>query len=510
MNANYLTNFNIIYQDALFDFTNQLINQSQWQSLLDRAQTSALPLAIQQLQAGHIQNTTEQRQVLHTALRARPNQPSSAMTAHVEEAIAVRAQMREFVTKLHTGQILGVTGKPIRFVVNIGVGGSNLGSSMVTEALARYKATEIKIFFAANIDADDLNEVLQQVNAEETLFLITSKTFTTFETIQNAYAACHWLEQKLKLPHQEIVAHHFVGITAGPQKAQAFGIQANYTFKFWDWVGGRFSLWSAVGLPIAIAIGMDRFEELLAGASAMDEHFFSEPLASNIPVIMGLIGIWNIEDNHAAGLSIAPYCHGLRSFPAYLQQLEMESNGKGVDIDGNPITYRTAQAVFGSVGSNGQHAYFQMLHQGNRQIPTDFIAIAEDPQVFAGHQDQLLANCFAQSAALAQGRHYPDEPHKTCNGGQRSTMIILPKQDPFSIGLLLAAYEHKIFVQAHLWRINAFDQWGVELGKSLAHEILDALKKPSVHGTQLANVTKNLIAYVQQLRSHSRDSGIPF
>jgi glucose-6-phosphate isomerase len=214
---------------------------------------------------------------------------------------------------------------------------------------------------------------------------------------------------------------------------------------------------------------------------------------------MGLVGLWNIEDNHAAGLSIAPYCHGLRSFPSYLQQLEMESNGKGVDIDGKPITYRTAQAVFGSVGSNGQHAYFQMLHQGNRQLPTDFIAIAEDTNIFAGHQDQLLANCFAQSAALAQGRLYPNEPHKTCLGGQRSSMIILPKQDPFSIGLLLAAYEHKIFVQAQLWRINAFDQWGVELGKSLAHDILSIIKG-ELHDSSLDGATQNRIAFVKRNR----------
>lgn len=480
-----------------------MINEPQWMKLLERADKESLSLAIQQLQSGTALNTTEQRQVLHTALRALPQDHLPSIAGHIEDAISVRTQMRNFVSKLHLGQILGVTDKPIRYVVNIGVGGSNLGSSLVTEALARYKTTDIKIFFVANIDADDLNEVLQQVDAEETLFLITSKTFTTFETIQNANAATHWLEQKLNLPLQKIIAHHFVGITAEPQKAQSFGIPAEHIFKFWDWVGGRFSLWSAVGLPIAIAIGMDRFEELLAGARAMDEHFFSEPLASNIPVMMGLIGIWNIEDNHAAGLSIAPYCHGLRSFPAYLQQLEMESNGKGVDIDGNPITYRTAQAVFGSVGSNGQHAYFQMLHQGNRQIPTDFIAIAEDPHVFAGHQDQLLANCFAQSSALAQGRLYPNEPHKTCLGGQRSTMIILPKQDPFYIGLLLAAYEHKIFVQAHMWRINAFDQWGVELGKSLAHEILPLLKGTSKE-TESGSSAYRLVQFVQQIRQKQK------
>jgi glucose-6-phosphate isomerase len=501
MSVSYLQNFSVIYQDALFDFTNQLISELQWQKLLERARQAGLTKAIQQLQAGEIKNLTEHRQVLHTALRATSGHPNPTMDAHVQDAIKVRKQMRGFVNQLHAGQITGVTGKQIRTVVNIGVGGSNLGSRLVTEALARYKATDIQIFFVANIDAEDLNEVLQQINPEETLFLITSKTFTTFETMQNASAAIKWLEQKLLIDRNQIIAHHFLGITAEPLRAATFGINADYIFRFWDWVGGRFSLWSAVGLPIAILTGMDHFEALLAGAQSMDEHFFTTPLETNIPVMMGLIGLWNIEDNYAAGLSIAPYCHGLRSFPSYLQQLEMESNGKGVDIDGKPIIYRTAQAVFGSVGSNGQHAYFQMLHQGNRQLPTDFIAIAEDTKIFEGHQDQLLANCFAQSAALAHGRFYPNEPHKTCLGGQRSSMIILPKQDPFSIGVLLAAYEHKIFVQAHLWRINAFDQWGVELGKSLAHDIL-----PVLHGKQvekeLDEVTINRIKFVNATRTN--------
>jgi glucose-6-phosphate isomerase len=502
MSVSYLQNFSVIYQDALFDFTNQLISVPQWQKLLERAHQAGLPKAIQQLQAGEIKNPTEHRQVLHTALRAASGHPSAAMDAHILEAIEVRTQMRKFVDQLHAGQITGITGQKIRTVVNIGVGGSNLGSRLVTEALARYKVTDIQIFFVANIDADDLNEVLQQINPEETLFLITSKTFTTFETMQNAAAAIQWFEQKLNLDRQQIIAHHFVGITAEPHKAETFGIKSPYILKFWDWVGGRFSLWSAVGLPIAILVGMDHFEALLAGAQSMDKHFFTAPLETNIPAMMGLIGLWNIEDNHAAGLSIAPYCHGLRSFPSYLQQLEMESNGKGVDIDGNPIIYRTAQAVFGSVGSNGQHAYFQMLHQGNRQLPTDFIAVAEDTNIFAGHQDQLLANCFSQSAALAQGRFYSNEPYKTCLGGQRSTMIILPKQDPFSIGLLLAAYEHKIFVQAHLWRINAFDQWGVELGKSLANDILPALLHDE-SDNHLDDVTKDRILHVKMVRRNT-------
>lgn len=500
MRISYLQNFSVIYQDTLFDFTNQLISESQWQKLLARAHQADLPQAIQHLQAGEIKNPTEYRQVLHTALRAASGHPRATMNAHVQDAIQVRAQMRDFVSQLHTGQITGSTGKPIRTIVNIGVGGSNLGSRLVTEALARYKTTDIQVFFVANIDADDLYEVLQQINPEEVLFLVTSKTFTTLETMQNAAAATQWLEQKLNLDRKQIIAHHFIGITANSQKAEAFGIPSQSIFRFWDWVGGRFSLWSAVGLPIAILVGMDHFEALLAGARSMDDHFFTTPLETNIPVIMGLIGLWNIEDNHAAGLSIAPYCHGLRSFPAYLQQLEMESNGKGIDIDGKPIIYRTAQAVFGSVGSNGQHAYFQMLHQGNRQIPTDFIAIAEDSHIFCGHQDQLLANCFAQSSALAKGRFYPNEPHKTCLGGQRSSMIILPKQEPFSIGLLLAAYEHKIFVQAHLWRINAFDQWGVELGKSLAHDILPTLKG-ELNDSSLDDVTRNRIEFVRKCRT---------
>lgn len=502
MSVSYLQNFSVIYKDALFDFTNQLISGPQWQKLLSRARQTELPQAIRQLQAGEIKNPTEHRQVLHTALRAISGS-NAVMDAHVQDAIKVRNKMREFVNKLHSGQISGITGKPIRTVVNIGVGGSNLGSRLVTEALARYKTTDIQIFFVANIDAGDLDEVLQQVNPEETLFLITSKTFTTSETMQNASAALQWLEQKLLLDRKQIITHHFVGVTAEPQKAEIFGISANYIFKFWDWVGGRFSLWSAVGLPIAILVGMDHFESLLAGAQSMDEHFFTAPLETNIPVMMGLLGLWNIEDNHAAGLSIAPYCHGLRSFPSYLQQLEMESNGKGTDIYGKPIIYRTAQAVFGSVGSNGQHAYFQMLHQGNRQIPTDFIAIAEDSKIFSGHQDQLLANCFAQSAALAQGRFYPNDPHKTCLGGQRSTMMILPKQDPFSIGLLLAAYEHKIFVQAHLWRINAFDQWGVELGKSLANDILPAIQG-GLSDHVLDEATQHRINFVNKIRTQDQ------
>lgn len=495
----------LICEQTLFDFTNQLIRDDQFKALIQRAQDAGLPQAIHNLEYGQIENSTEQRKVLHTALRAKPDTSLPAsINQHIQESITVRQKMRTFVEQLHTGKILGAAGKPFRYIINIGVGGSDLGARLVTEALCAFRQTDINVLFVANIDARDLYEALQQVNPEETLFLITSKTFATQETMQNAQAAIYWMEQRLGLDRHTIIQRHFVGVTAKPEKALNFGIQANYIFEFWDWVGGRFSIWSAVGLPVAIAIGMDHFETFLAGARAMDAHFFSAPLETNIPVIMGLIGLWNIEDNHAAGLSIAPYCHGLRSFPAYLQQLEMESNGKGTDIDGKPITYRTAQAVFGSVGSNGQHAYFQMLHQGNRQIPTDFIAIAEDPHIFNGHQDQLLANCFAQSEALAQGRFYPNEPHKTCLGGQRSSMIILPKQDPFSIGLLLAAYEHKIFVQAHLWRINAFDQWGVELGKSLAHGIL-ALLVGTKDEADVVSSTSHLIEFIKKLREQQEN-----
>jgi len=491
----------LICADALFDFTNQMLSDAECDALILRAQHTGLEQAIADLKSGDIRNTTEQRKVLHTALRALPDPTlPDEMQEHICEAIAVRAQMRIFIERLYAGEIVGSSGKPIRYVVNIGVGGSNLGSLLVTQALARFQNGRIKVYFVANIDADDLHEVLQHVVAEETLFLVTSKTFTTFETMQNAHAACQWLENQLGISHEDAVRHHLVGITAAVDKAQAYGIPDDHIFAFWDWVGGRFSLWSAVGLPIAIAVGIDHFEDLLAGARTMDDHLFNSPLAENIPVMMGLVGLWNIEENDAAGLSIAPYCHGLRSFPAYLQQLEMESNGKGMTITGDRIGYRTAQIVFGSVGSNGQHAYFQMLHQGTRQIPTDFIAVAEDPDIFAGHQDQLLANCFAQSAALAEGRLYPDAPFKSCLGGQRSTVIILPELTPFYVGLLLAAYEHKIFVQAHLWQINAFDQWGVELGKSLAHDILPVLQgKTDDH--VLGQATAQRVAYVKALRA---------
>ncbi|WP_410209795.1 glucose-6-phosphate isomerase [Aquirhabdus sp.] len=494
------SNLSVIYADTLFDFTNQMISNTDFDHLILKAKNANLEQAISQLKNGDIINQTENRKVLHTALRAQSDETLSLeMQQHIEEAKQVRAKIRQFVDELHSGKIKGATGKTIKYVVNIGVGGSNLGSRLVTQALARFRHPSIAVSYAANIDADDLYQVLQRVNPEETLFLVTSKTFTTFETMQNAIAACQWLEEQLSLDSTTVLKHHFVGITTEVGRAIEFGIAPERVFEFWDWVGGRFSLWSAVGLPIAIAVGMDRFEELLAGARAMDEHFFSAPLESNIPVIMGLIGAWNIEENHAAGLSIAPYCHGLRSFPAYLQQLEMESNGKGVDIHGKPIKTRTAQVVFGSVGSNGQHAYFQMLHQGTRQIPTDFIAVAEDLNIFDGHQDQLLANCFAQSAALATGRNYPNEPHKTCLGGQRSTVIVLPQLTPFSIGLLLATYEHKIFVQAHMWNINAFDQWGVELGKSIAHDILPVLKGEE-QNISLENSTQNLINFVKNIR----------
>lgn len=497
---NTSNNLSFICEDTLFDFTNQIIRVDQFRALINKAESADLKKSITQLKNGKITNTTENRKVLHTALRAAKfDQSDSSLQQHIIEIENVRTKMRIFVNDLHAGRIHGATGKPIRFVVNIGVGGSNLGSCLVTEALSSFKSTSIAIFFVANIDADDLNEVLKQINPEETLFLITSKTFTTFETMQNAHAACHWLELELQIDRQKIIENHFIGITAKVEQAIDFGITPNHIFEFWDWVGGRFSLWSAVGLPIAIAVGMNHFEELLAGARAMDEHFFNTPLEANIPVIMGLIGQWNIEENHAAGLSIAPYCHGLRSLPAYLQQLEMESNGKSVDIHGKPLTTRTAQIVFGSVGSNGQHAYFQMLHQGTRQIPTDFIAVAEDRNVFEGHQDQLLANCFAQSAALVTGRQYPNEPHKTCLGGQRSTVIILPRLNPFYVGCLLAAYEHKIFVQAHMWQINAFDQWGVELGKSLANSILPVLQNNQA-GDHLDKITKNRIAHVKMIR----------
>jgi len=484
----------------LYDYSKQGLTNEELAALLVSAKSSHVPLWIDRLFQGEHVNRSEARAALHPALRAmRGDVFQLNGTDVIPDVLAVREQMREFCDAVHAGNIQGATGKSIRHIVNIGIGGSDLGPRMAVQALARFHIPSVSVQFVANLDPADLYEAIRPLNAAETLFIVASKTFSTAETLQNAHSALRWITEQLEVGEPEALAGHFIGVTANPPCAEDFGIAPQRIFKFWDWAGGRYSMWSAIGLPIALAVGMDRFEELLAGARAMDEHFRYAPLENNIPVLMALIGTWNIGQRDAAGLSVVPYCHGLRLLPGYLQQLEMESNGKRVDNHGGPVSGMTAPIVFGDAGTNAQHAYFQMLHQGTRVIPTDFIAVALADDLFEGHHDQLLANCFAQSAALAAGREYPDTPHRTCPGGQPSNTIILPRLNPYYLGMLLAMYEHKVFVQGVVWGINSFDQWGVELGKSLAKEILPVLQGVAPPDG-LSSSTAGLIEHVRQLR----------
>lgn len=485
----------------LYDYSKQGLTNEELAALSASAKSSHVPLWIDRLFQGEHVNRSEGRAALHPALRAmRGDVFQLNGTDVIPDVLAVREQMHEFCDAIHAGNIQGATGKPIRHIVNIGIGGSDLGPRMAVQALARFHIPSVSVQFVANLDPADLYEAIRPLNAAETLFIVASKTFSTAETLQNAHSALRWITEQLGVGEPEALAGHFIGVTANPPCAEDFGIAPQRIFKFWDWAGGRYSMWSAIGLPIALAVGMDRFEELLAGARAMDEHFRYAPLENNIPVLMALIGTWNIGQRDAAGLSVVPYCHGLRLLPGYLQQLEMESNGKRVDNHGAPVSGMTAPIVFGDAGTNAQHAYFQMLHQGTRVIPTDFIAVALADDLFEGHHDQLLANCFAQSAALAAGREYPDAPHRTCPGDQPSNTIILPRLNPYYLGMLLAMYEHKVFVQGVVWGINSFDQWGVELGKSLAKEILPVLQGVAPPDG-LSSSTARLIEHVRQLRA---------
>ena len=493
-------------EDFYISFKEQfLINDSM--SLFPTTFKNSFPNWISRITKGEHVNHTEGRPVLHVALRgALDDRIFVNDRPIIPQIVAARQKQAEFQGLVQSRKILGTTNQPIRQVVNIGIGGSDLGPRLVVEALSKFHQPTVNVQFVANLDSADLAEKLKNLDPAETLFTVASKTFTTAETRRNLESAIGWLQQGLRgISREAIIQHHIVALTANPEEARRFGVQADYIFEFWDWVGGRFSLWSSVGLPIALAIGYDNFEKLLAGARAMDQHFFNAPVEENIPVLMALIGAWNIEKRDAVGLNIVPYSHRLQLLPAYLQQLEMESNGKRVDFYGNEVEGKTATIIFGGAGTNVQHSYFQMLHQGTWTIPTDFIAIASTDEPFPGHADSLLANCFAQSSALAQGWHDRD-PHKSCSGGQPSTMIILPKLDPYYLGMLLAMYEHKVFVQGMLWQINSFDQWGVELGKRIAKDIEKVFANETPN-TPLSENTYELIEHVRLIRAQYNSDG---
>jgi glucose-6-phosphate isomerase len=480
-------NFSLELGPMLFDFSKNRITRETVKLLCDLASAAGVDDAARAMFSGRAINWTEDRAVLHVALRNRSNAPIEVDGSDVMPAVnTVLEKMRVFSDGLRSGRWLGATGKPIRTVVNIGIGGSDLGPVMITEALgAFHDGPDVR--FVSNVDASDFVEKTRGLDPAETLFVVASKTFTTQETMTNAHTARRWLVGALG---EDAVARHFVALSTNRDAVAAFGIDPENIFEFWDWVGGRYSSWSAIGLTIAIAIGFQRFVEVLEGAHAMDRHFAEAPCDQNIPVLMALLGVWYGNFFGAATHAILPYDQYLHRFPAYLQQGDMESNGKSVDRDGRRVSYTTGPVIWGEPGTNGQHAFFQLSHQGTRLIPCDFIGAINPAHPEGDHHAKLMANFFAQTEALMQGRSEGEvraefesqgvdaatidvlAPHKVFPGNRPSNTILLDRLTPFSLGMLVAAYEHKIFVQGVIWRINSFDQWGVELGKVLAKTIL--------------------------------------
>jgi glucose-6-phosphate isomerase len=445
------------------------------------------------MRAGEAINHTEKRAALHIALR-HPAGKGPIMHAGRDVMPAVLHEldrMRDFAAQIHGRHWRGATGEPITDIVNIGIGGSDLGPRMATQALAAFRHPELTVHYVANLDGADLATVLATLQPRTTLFVIASKTFTTQETMQNAASARHWLVQALG---EAAVARHFVAVSTNLAEVARFGIDPDNAFAFWDWVGGRYSLWSAIGLPLVLAVGFDHFRQLLAGAHAMDEHFFSAPVAENLPGLLALLEIWNTNVLGADNRALLPYSQSLALLPRYLQQLEMESNGKQVDRQGRPLDCVTAPILWGEAGTNGQHAFYQLIHQGGRLVPCEFIACRQPDFALPGHHEKLLANCFAQSEALMRGKTLaettaeltaggtsPEQvaalaPYRSFPGNQPSTTLLLPRLDPFNLGALLALYEHKVFVQSIVWDINPFDQWGVEYGKQLANRLLPIIE----------------------------------
>ncbi|EMC4026601.1 glucose-6-phosphate isomerase [Vibrio cholerae] len=478
-------------QDILVDYSKNLVNAETMQHLFALAKETDLQSAITAMFKGEAINQTEDRAVLHTALRNRSNSPVLVNGEDVMPAVnAVLAKMKAFSERVIGGEWKGFTGKAITDVVNIGIGGSDLGPYMVTEALVPYK-NHLTMHFVSNVDGTHMAETLKNVDPETTLFLVASKTFTTQETMTNAHTARDWF---LKAAGDEAhVAKHFAALSTNGKAVAEFGIDTDNMFEFWDWVGGRYSLWSAIGLSIILSIGYDNFVELLAGAHEMDQHFVNTPFESNIPVILALIGIWYNNFHGAESEAILPYDQYLHRFAAYFQQGNMESNGKYVDRDGNPVTYQTGPIIWGEPGTNGQHAFYQLIHQGTKLIPCDFIAPAVSHNLVGDHHQKLMSNFFAQTEALAFGKSAQAVqaelekagksaaeiaalvPFKVFEGNRPTNSILVKQITPRTLGNLIAMYEHKIFVQGVIWNIFSFDQWGVELGKQLANQILPEL-----------------------------------
>lgn len=473
------------------DYSKNRIDDPALALLLELAEAQQLPEKIEAMFRGDTINRTEQRQVLHTLLRS----PRPDLKAEQQKVSATRAKIAAFASALHRGDIRGVTGKPLTNIINIGIGGSHLGPAMATFALKPYHKAGIQVDFVSNVDASDLAEKLRNADPETTLFVVASKTFTTQETLANARTARDWLIERSG--SADAVAHHFAAVSTASTLIAEFGIIPEYTFPMWDWVGGRYSIWSAIGLPLALAIGSDAFDNFLEGAAAMDHHFQLAPLAENMPVILALLGFWYQSFWGADTLAILPYSHYLQDFPSYIQQLDMESNGKSVTMDGEHFREAASPIIWGTEGTNGQHSFHQLLHQGNLLVPVDFILPLQSHNPTGSHQDLLVANCLGQSRALMVGKTLDqarkellnsglDEqqaseiaPHKVMPGNRPSNTLLMDQLCPAALGALIALYEHKVFVQSVLWDINAFDQWGVELGKQICNDLLPEIANTS-------------------------------
>lgn len=504
------TRYTLEVDDLFLDYSKNRIDDKTLRLLVALAEQAGVPAARAEMFEGERINQTENRPVLHIALRNRSQTPIMVDGQDVMPAVrAVLDRMTAFADSVRSGDWKGYTGKRIRNVINIGIGGSDLGPVMAYEALKPYADRDLTVRFVSNVDGTHLAEAVRDLDPAETLFIVASKTFTTQETLTNALSARDWLLQTLNDP--AAVARHFVAVSTNADKVEAFGIDTANMFEFWDWVGGRYSLCSAIGLVLMVAIGPESFLQMLDGFHAMDQHFATAPLDRNMPVLLALLGIWYNNFFEAESHALLPYDQYLARFPAYFQQCDMESNGKSVDREGRPVTYQTGPIVWGEPGTNGQHAFYQLLHQGTKLVPCDFIGFAQSHNPLSDHHDKLMANFFAQTEALAFGKTMEEVqaegtaaalvPHRTFEGNRPTNTLLAPRLTPFVLGQLIALYEHKVFVQGVIWDIFSFDQWGVELGKVLAGNILPELTQPTEPVLDHDGSTNQLIRRYRQLRA---------
>jgi glucose-6-phosphate isomerase len=515
--SNRFGKYSIRLKDLLFDYSKNIITDETLDLLLKLASRANLKENIEAMFSGEKINFTENRVVLHVALRNFSDEPIYVDGQDVMPGVrSVLHHIKEFTEAVRSGSWLGLTGKRITDVVNIGIGGSDLGPAMVSTALKPFSGNVLRVHYVSNVDSTDIVETLKKLDPETTLFIIASKTFTTQETLTNANTAKNWFLKHCGAREKDI-EKHFVALSTNEKACVEFGINPNNMFHFWDWVGGRYSLWSAIGLSCALYVGYDNFEKLLRGAFEIDCHFRNEPFERNIPVLMALLGIWYNNFFDAESYAIIPYDQYLVRFPEFLQQLDMESNGKYINRQGQKVSYKTGPIIWGTIGTNSQHSFFQLLHQGTRLVPADFIAAINSPNEIGEHRPILLANFFAQTEALMKGKtrdeallelrqQFKDEdeiqkllPHKVFEGNRPTNTILLDELSPTSLGKLIALYEHKVFVQGVIWNVNSFDQWGVELGKQLAKRILPELACDGYVSTHDSS-TNGLINHYKKVR----------